>query len=1306
MNKYISDAKDRVSLEVSKIINDANTSTADLINCMTNVSDDVKTIINKVSVMGDMITDLRVLNGTAKSITPISELPVVSNSGVYIKDNEIGLDLSSQVSKEVDANKATIISTLPYSLYNKDVSTELSLLFKSNTSTKVLFDTSGFSFSVVLPFSDMEQINCIDIKLDLDTEIYPIINSIKYVDQNNLIKDTPILDTQDKSIDLDENRVKDNLYSIHISPVISNQIIIEFVSKTGSSVTFNSIKPKYNKREISGEAIFGPYVSQEPILKLAVDSDSITSGVSLYISGDKENWRPLTNSSSFGSEKKILSFNTINKDSQKLTEDLYRVYIKVAIQSSKITNETSLVSVYDTYREDGIISNDIMASIPNNLLSAYRIKNSDYLYGKYSYNNTCNISNLDLNKIEQIDVEGVPKVMGITTTKYSVSNNYDSSLGVASVGCELKSLRLPSNSVVDAKGFDVANSKLVDIYTLPVNKRINIKQKDNLCFTLNVKEDVYTIISKDTRKYLTLDLTTPFIKNSSAALIQVPNEDILIRDSLGNTLVTITKDKLLQLDDIYFLNLVGTLYTPLLVSGLVYSPYYPIKELNDGEYALLEGKIVATSGVLFDVQGYELLRSEVNCTRVVNYTNGNYIKRLDDSYTYYHEQELDVSEPVTVLKLDSVSIAKGSLVIEDSSYKQNNYINYKVTKLSASRQDNTSPYDLVVELSNNTVLNSDCYIDIIADKSSAVITKIDDRNYKISNPTDTTVKVSIIYKGMNISHEYIDLKGILGWGNSGYVKGDIGDKEQPLNKSISCDGAIGEVIMGLNKVSSDSICTVTVELDSGKKYSMSKTYADFNKPIFQGNPISYTDWIDVEINQPATNVDMMLFIVDANEELNRDIYGLELINFKNTNQIVKKLSVNNTIILLDENPNKTVFLNDDGSVSFCLSKLDTGNSESSNNKESINYLDPIQGNQTIKYNYMYPKYTMSYLGSDYNYFYYNFGKTIIKNMEDNSPSFTVNNEDLKNTYYTNGEPVLITDNLLASIGYRFKSDNTAEATIFVNNISTGERYELYKETYTYDTIKGSTFDGVTYTSINYENNQLIVIYTNCKGVVLGYDPNNPSIYSSSASIILDSEDYVDLDKSKYGYINGRIVLKHIRDNLYCLIERKMIVESTFNAKLSIISFDNSGNITTYDTKLYNNYTDINCIITTDIMLMCNASGDQTIDVLQIDNNNKIITKYSKDANSNTVGNTQYYKNNYLYSLKVYSKEVGVDVLYVIRKNIIDNTSVTYYLLDITLEEYYYNLICIEDNTVYLEQNVNSGIYKDNVVVKKEVNWES
>ena len=227
-----------------------------------------------------------------------------------------------------------------------------------------------------------------------------------------------------------------------------------------------------------------------------------------------------------------------------------------------------------------------------------------------------------------------------------------------------------------------------------------------------IAEDLYTLTSKDTKKTLLLDLTTPFIVNSVSAIINVPYEDIIIKNSIGTIVETIKKEDLLTIDEkdiigedvtYYFLNLIDILYDPIEVEGYTYSKLFPLKELEDNEYGLVNGKLVTGKDILVRVKGIELIKTEVDVVKVVNYANGNFMKRLDTDFTYYDEQTLDSSSLNYIVKLNSVAIEKGSLKIEE-------YYEDGVTYSSTAQNDlqfinvNTTDEPQYLEVEEDTYL--------------------------------------------------------------------------------------------------------------------------------------------------------------------------------------------------------------------------------------------------------------------------------------------------------------------------------------------------------------------------------------------------------------------------------------------------------------------------------------------------------------------------------------------------------------------------------------------------------------------------
>lgn len=228
----------------------------------------------------------------------------------------------------------------------------------------------------------------------------------------------------------------------------------------------------------------------------------------------------------------------------------------------------------------------------------------------------------------------------------------------------------------------------------------------------DIAEDVYIIICKESKRSLQIDLTTPFVLNSVATIINVPNEDIIIKNSIGEIVEEIDKKDLLTITEknetgidvtYYFLNLVDILFDPIEIEGYTYSKLYPLKELEEKEYGLSKGKIITGKDVIVKIKGYELIKNEVDIVKVVNYTNGNYIKRVDKDFTYYSEQILGNIDLKNIVKLNNNSIEKGSIVIEEYYENGENYTSNPTNNLKYLNV-NTTENPSYLEVDINTYL--------------------------------------------------------------------------------------------------------------------------------------------------------------------------------------------------------------------------------------------------------------------------------------------------------------------------------------------------------------------------------------------------------------------------------------------------------------------------------------------------------------------------------------------------------------------------------------------------------------------------
>lgn len=688
MNRHIlsniSSLKENISTFYDTTTTKVNEKAVETYNTIEKTTSEISKVRDKISVLSDMFTDLRVLNGTSKNLTYLSSLPVVENKGIRIHNDTFNLDTLVKSLKEFSVKDSSISSLEKYTLNTLDNKrTSIDSFLKNNIDTLVTFPTTRYTFSLNLRYDNLEQINNIEIQLGLLTESFPIISSIKYIDKNNVEQNAIILNNTELNYDLDYNREIDNKYSLDISPILTDQLNIEFTSKVGSSVTLKNIKTYLKKEVTNGEVILGPIHINNPLLKLALDADDFSTGLKFSFSTDLDYWLPLDLSSIISPEtnRKILSFNTINSNSIKSEEDIYSFYIKVEITSELLTNEDLPTDIYETRREDNSINNDKLNIIEDNLFSAYKVKNSDFIHGEYQYIENLNTKSFNFSNVEYIECNGKSKVLGLIESPYSITNENNISNG--GIGAELKYKRLNSEKVNSSTQYDLANSKIFDIYLRDINSTINTKEKSNICLSLkrkvdnkgiDIPEDTYLIVSKDSRKSLQIDLTTPFILNSSSTIINVPYEDIIIRDSLGEVVYKEDKDNLLTIEELneigestkyYFINLVDILFEPIEVEGYTYNKLYPLVALGDKEYGLERGRIITGKDILVNIKGKELIKTEVEVIKVVNYINGNYFKRIDDNFTYYDEQTIGDVALQNIVKLNNVSIEKGSIQIEE-----------------------------------------------------------------------------------------------------------------------------------------------------------------------------------------------------------------------------------------------------------------------------------------------------------------------------------------------------------------------------------------------------------------------------------------------------------------------------------------------------------------------------------------------------------------------------------------------------------------------------------------------------------------
>lgn len=663
-----------VESTVNTLIDESNTLTTSLYNTIYKATNDIQGMKKKVSILGDMITDLSVINGKTKNTVYLSDLDVYSSSGIAVEDGSISLGKLNDTTIEYSTKESTILSSKPIFLSGTTGRAKtIEEVFKYKTKTDISVANIGYDLTFVLKYAKNSKINQLTIELPLDAPSYPLLEDIKITGPNNLSL-IPVKITKNNSYNfsLDENRVVGNIYKVDIEPIDARELQFTLSSKTESKLSIVSISTSYNTYESYGEVILGPIVSETPILKVGMTSVESSNNVKLSISPDLETWIDMLDSFRISTDdvRKVVAFNTINESSLKSDTPVNSLYVRVILESKPLDSILNSLS-YDAYREENSVSNNVLELVEDNRFSAFRVKADDFAYGIDMYTTGTEITKNLKKEISSLRINGATKLLGFDDTSFSIGQRASNQNNVS---VTLKHLRLPASSDIDASVFDSVGSELYDIILVPLKGNINVLSEKNVCLKLIKKEDDYKLISKETKRFIDISITSGFINSSYNALIQVPNEDMILVDSLGKVIREFYKDNHLEVKDgdevVSFISLIGVLYQLPKVGSLVPNPLYPIEALGSNEYSVEDGQIVLGQGSIVTVDGYKKIKTKVNKRLDISYQNGNVWERLDPLYTYRNMQVDTSAKETTIIKLDHRSIEKGSLeIFEYNSYE-------------------------------------------------------------------------------------------------------------------------------------------------------------------------------------------------------------------------------------------------------------------------------------------------------------------------------------------------------------------------------------------------------------------------------------------------------------------------------------------------------------------------------------------------------------------------------------------------------------------------------------------------------------
>lgn len=625
--------------------------------------------LNTLSTLSDMITDALVITGKSSLSKSITELVQESNGLSYNADTgSLTLDYLVQYTVPFK-NKTSVIQTdISYNAFTIDKSGLASFNdLLSGTPITLQTNAQNFRYTFCLDFSNKVDVNSVLLKLNKDTDSYPLISEIYYINSENKREYITILNSFDTKYDLDDNRVKDNTYNILFDTIKANRIYMTLEDREKAELSIDKISVRKLKFATTGSIVFGPIVSTFPILKAALEANGDISNASFYLSYDKSNWIQVVLPNDISQSKnlnKIVSFNTINNNSVKVATDVKELYLKVELDQKKVLNEEEnlLNRSLDFYANTLAYPAE---EKPINV-SAY-LTTSETFYGDRTYVQTTQASKLREAEHSYILSNSSYKVKSFVQNVYGYGDT-ESLNDVYTVSL----LKKVNGDRVDARGFNPLTSTVYGYTVNKVKKTCNTNFEESVVLLLSkaYSRDIYTV--RQNNKELKIDLSSGYIDSCINGVLGVAEIGVVdLYDSTGRLLKELTIRKF---NDFNYISLVEEGFFELPEMGALetktLNPLYPLRLNEESEYGILDNKLVCVKTLLDFEEISTLTKEEILSELHISKENGNYLeltdKVLKEKYTEQTTETVAAYSDSRAIKLKNKHIQKGSLRISVS----------------------------------------------------------------------------------------------------------------------------------------------------------------------------------------------------------------------------------------------------------------------------------------------------------------------------------------------------------------------------------------------------------------------------------------------------------------------------------------------------------------------------------------------------------------------------------------------------------------------------------------------------------------
>jgi hypothetical protein len=642
MNKKITNAA------VENLTKKINLSLEDL--AKTNI-DFIKSLpveLNKLAIITDKLANMTLIGGQCYYNYSLDKSSTISSYNIDYRNN---LTLSLQPTNEkritLKENISRVLSTKRYILTDSDeelrsfndlVVRDIPVIFKTTENTyKYIFELKNDS---------RNEFNKISVKLSKDTESYPTISEIYYINENKDKIQVKMINYGAFIVDLDTVREKDNTYNLVLEDITSDNIYI-VLEDNKKNLGLDSIKIYHTKYDSVGGFVCKFPSQTKPILKVGLDYSGALEGVKTYVSNDNKNWYPIlvSNSYSISTIPKVVSFNTIEVSSITTNTDVKDLYLKVELSPVEIPSTKAKTLNKGTYNT----GNFAVQVTDYSSYSVYSTVDS-YYYGRLSETTTNNLTWFFDAGVNYVKIDNIYYVKGFEDSVYSktLKSQIDQKRVISS--CQPKRV---TSKVVDVDTIDITTADLYGFSIVSVEET-PIQQNSNIVIPL--KEEIpkgkYYIVQGTTK--IECDLRLGYITSAIAVLFKVSdNKKVWLEDSLSNVVKVLTPDEF---------GFVSLLTEDMFVLSYDVDKYWPALEQTK-PYTLLDSNLKTNSQN--KVLQYKVIKTSIYNEKHISNLNKNYlsIKYLKNWKETFKVVDETLPVGIKQFKLKDCGVIKGSLEI-------------------------------------------------------------------------------------------------------------------------------------------------------------------------------------------------------------------------------------------------------------------------------------------------------------------------------------------------------------------------------------------------------------------------------------------------------------------------------------------------------------------------------------------------------------------------------------------------------------------------------------------------------------------